>query len=222
MNLKYDAIVFDFDGVLVESVNLKTQAFAELYLEYGQDIVDKVVKYHLQNGGVSRFLKFKYFHEVLLGKQITDEELNKLSDKFTKIALEAIVKAEWVKGADDFLNEFQGKIPMFVASGTPDGELKEIIKQRDMEKYFVSVHGTPTKKGTIINAIIKEYGFDRNRVLMVGDALADLEGATEANVNFLGRVAGETEDIFPSHVTSKVRDLTSLSNFVINTEMIVS
>ena len=54
-------IIFDYDGTIADSVNIKTEAFAELYRNYGKDIESKVVKYHLNNGGVSRFEKFKYY-----------------------------------------------------------------------------------------------------------------------------------------------------------------
>ena len=52
------AIIFDFDGVIAESVNVKTEAFASLYEPYGKDVVNKVEQHHLANGGVSRFEKF--------------------------------------------------------------------------------------------------------------------------------------------------------------------
>ena len=54
--------VFDFDGVLADSVNIKTLAFYELYKEYGGSISSKVVEHHEANGGMSRFDKFKYYH----------------------------------------------------------------------------------------------------------------------------------------------------------------
>ena len=56
------AILFDFDGVLVESVDIKTKAFAKLFENEGPEIVNKVVEYHLANGGVSRFKKFDYIY----------------------------------------------------------------------------------------------------------------------------------------------------------------
>ena len=54
--------VFDFDGVLADSVNIKTLAFYELYKEYGDSISSKVVEHHEANGGVSRFEKIKLYH----------------------------------------------------------------------------------------------------------------------------------------------------------------
>ena len=45
-----EALIFDFDGVILESVETKTRAFAELYKDKGPDVVDKVVRHHLAHG----------------------------------------------------------------------------------------------------------------------------------------------------------------------------
>ena len=60
------AIIFDFDGVILDSVDVKTKAFKQMYSIYGDDVMRKVVDYHLLNGGISRYKKFKYFHENFL------------------------------------------------------------------------------------------------------------------------------------------------------------
>lgn len=185
---KYDAIVFDFDGVLVESVDVKTRAFAALYAEYGDRIVKQVVDYHLQHGGVSRFEKFRYYQEVLLGKTLTKEEEVQLGDRFSQYVEDAVVEAAYVLGAYEFLENNYQSIPLFVASGTPDEELKRIIARRNMNHYFVSVHGSPAKKGAIIQEVLTTHELNPDRVLMVGDAIADYEGAKVAGVNFIGRV----------------------------------
>jgi HAD superfamily hydrolase (TIGR01549 family) len=188
MTKKYDAIVFDFDGVLVESVDVKTQAFGALYAEYGDRIVEQVKDYHLLHGGVSRFDKFRYYHEVLLGKTLTKEEELRLGNLFSQYVEDAVVEAVYVPGAYEFLENTYQSIPLFVASGTPDQELKRIVSRRNMSHYFVSVHGSPAQKGDIIQGILSKYGFASDRVLMVGDAIADYEGAIAAGVKFIGRV----------------------------------
>ena len=63
-------IIFDFDGTIVDSVNIKTEGFAELYNEYGNNTVKQVVKYHLLNGGVSRYDKIRYFQENILKPKV--------------------------------------------------------------------------------------------------------------------------------------------------------
>ena len=47
--------LFVFDGAIANSVNVKKQAFHEIYKKYGKDIAQKVVHYHVSNGGMSRF-----------------------------------------------------------------------------------------------------------------------------------------------------------------------
>jgi HAD superfamily hydrolase (TIGR01549 family) len=210
MTKKYDAIVFDFDGVLVESVDVKTQAFGALYAEYGDRIVEQVKAYHLLHGGVSRFDKFRYYQEVLLGKDLTQEEETRLGDLFSQYVEDAVVGAVYVSGAYEFLEANYQSIPLFVASGTPDQELKRIVSRRNMAHYFVSVHGSPAKKGDIIQDILSKYSFDPDRVLMVGDAIADYEGAIAAGVKFVGRVL-QYPETYPFPVGTVVRqDLVKL------------
>ena len=83
------AIIFDFDGVILDSVNVKTKAFELLYEEYGPEIQKKVVKYHLDNGGISRFEKFKFYHKNFLNKEISENELLLLGSKFSSLVFEA-------------------------------------------------------------------------------------------------------------------------------------
>ena len=69
-------IIFDFDGVIAESVQVKTDAFVELYKQYGSNILEKVIKHHEGNGGMSRFEKIKFYHESFLNKTITDGKIS--------------------------------------------------------------------------------------------------------------------------------------------------
>jgi HAD superfamily hydrolase (TIGR01549 family) len=204
---KYQAIIFDFDGVLVESVDVKTQAFAAMYASYGEEVMNKVIEYHLKHSGISRFEKFQYFHKVLLKEDLTPEKEKELGEEFSELVVEAVIAAPLVKGAGKFLDVYYKKVPLFVASGTPDAEIKDIIERRRMAHYFVSVHGSPAKKEEIINRICDRLGFDRSKTIMVGDSTADYEGARKSGVCFLGRV--HDINIFPKEV-SVIRDFNHL------------
>ena len=199
MTSRFDALIFDFDGVLVESTDVKTKAFATLYAGYGPEIERRVVSYHEEHAGISRFRKFQYFQEVLLGLTYSDADGESLSARFSQLVVDAVVDAPFVAGARELLDAQKGQVQMFVASGTPDGELHEIVQRRGMMGYFVSVHGTPSTKGQIINKLLESYAWDRSKVLMVGDALADLDGAHQAGVCFLGRLSGD-QNPFPADI----------------------
>ena len=89
-------IIFDFDGVVVESVQVKTEAFAALYDSYGEQLVTKVVQHHLENGGMSRFEKFKIYHELFLNVKLSNSELLDLSNKFSKLVVQKVIGADYV------------------------------------------------------------------------------------------------------------------------------
>jgi HAD superfamily hydrolase (TIGR01549 family) len=196
---RFDAIVFDFDGVLVESVEVKTRAFAALYGPYGAGIVEQVVAFHQENGGMSRHRKFRYFHETLLGLPLSSAEEERLAAEFSALVEESVVAAPWVAGAHEFLLMHHASLPLFVASGTPDKELKRILQKRRMSPYFRAVFGSPANKGDILRGILEDGGYQPEKVLMVGDSLLDIEGAREAGTCFLGRLTPPC-NIFPSDV----------------------
>lgn len=209
MTLRFDAIVFDFDGVLVESVDVKTRAFASLYAEYGAAVVDQVVAYHLQHSGISRYVKFRHYHENLLGVRYDESIGAQLSVQFSRLVVDAVVAAPYVSGAQEFLAGFHCRLPLFVASGTPEEELHKIVQRRGMQQYFRSVHGSPASKGEILHGIIRRDGLMPARVLMLGDAVADLDGARAAGTAFIGR-AESANSPFPPDVPT-IPDLSGLS-----------
>ena len=86
-------IIFDFDGVIAESVQVKTDAFAALYVTYGKDIVDRVVEHHESNGGMSRFEKIKIYHGLFLNKTITEGEITDLANQFSELVVEKVIAA---------------------------------------------------------------------------------------------------------------------------------
>src|SRR5439155_14313539 len=81
------AIVFDFDGVILDNADVKTEAFVELYAGHGSDIAAKVREHHLANLGISRFKKFEWIATNLLRTSITEQESQALGKKFSDLAL---------------------------------------------------------------------------------------------------------------------------------------
>ena len=208
---RYDALVLDFDGVIVQSVDVKTRAFIALYAEHGPDVVAKVVNHHRVHGGMSRFEKFRHYHRDFLGSTLGAEEEAALCERFSALVEDAVVVAPWVPGAREYLERNHRSLPVFVASGTPQPELTRIVQRRGIAHYFAGVHGSPRRKGEIIAACARERDLDRARVLMVGDAITDYRGAQEAGTAFLGITSDR--DVFPESVPL-LPDLTQLEHFM--------
>lgn len=197
----WQAIIFDFDGVIAESSEIKTQAFAELYRPYGDAVVSEVVKYHNLHGGLSRYHKFRYYQQHLLAKPpLTLDEENELDRQFSELVVEAVIAAEAVPGANELIRCQAEKIPLFIASGTPEVELKVIVERRGLAPYFTQVRGAPTPKKTLLSEILAAHALTPETVLMIGDARVDFESAEVNGTAFLGRVRPGDGNPFPSHV----------------------
>ncbi len=183
---RYKVLFFDFDGVILDSVNIKTEAFAKLFEAYGDDVVKKVVDYHLRNKGVSRYDKFRYYYKNILGKSITDEISRELDDKMNTMVMKEMGKANFIKGILDFLNKYCNEKVSFVISATPQIEIKEIVRIRGLDKFFKEVKGSPKKKFEHIKELIYHHNYKENECVMFGDADNDLHAATKACIDFVG------------------------------------
>jgi HAD superfamily hydrolase (TIGR01509 family) len=194
------AVFFDFDGVILDSVAVKTAAFGELYAGYGPDVARAVVEYHLAHGGVSRFEKFRHFHEDLLGLTMTDALMDELCAAFNALTLTKVMEAPFIPGARETLAALGRRgVPAFVASGTPQAELEATVLARLGEGVFAEVHGSPRTKTEIVRDVAARRGLDPARCVFVGDAVTDFRAARECGVPFLG-VRGPDGHPFPEGI----------------------
>lgn len=181
-----DVIVFDFDGVILDSVEIKTRTFGELFKDYGPEAVKYVTSYHERHGGVSRYVKFRHYYDKLLGREITDEEMRELDRRFNETALEQLSKTPLLPGVRDFIEYAYGKWPLYVASGAPNKELAYLLELFAISDYFKGVYGSPPPKSENLATIIARESADPAKVLMVGDSGTDLAAAEDNGTLFLG------------------------------------
>lgn len=207
------AVVFDLDGVIIESAGIKTRAFEILFADY-PDRLPEIISYHQKNAGISRYVKFRYIHERMLGQELSAEEEAELGQRFSQIALKQILEAPLVPGAIEFLSQNKERYCLFVASGTPDGELHDILERRQLSQFFLEAHGTPKDKADIAEDILDRYSFQREEVVFVGDAESDRAAAEKTGILFIARLTGENPDL--KDCRWKVEDLTGLDTFLQN------
>lgn len=186
------AIIFDFDGVIAESVDVKTQAFKELFKAY-PDKVGLIEKFHLENGGMSRFDKFRHIYKNILNKELTETEFNHLCAAFNKLVVDDVVKAPFVKGVKPFLDFYRGKLPMYVVSATPDAEIKEIIQRKKLDGYFSAVYGSPATKAECISNVLARDSYPAQEIFFIGDSRNDYHAAVETGVTFAARAINRAE-----------------------------
>ena len=205
-----EAIVFDFDGVILESAAGKGKAFLDLFSDYPEHL-EAIRAHHLANLGVSRFEKFEWIYGNLLERPLSEAESRELGRRYSELVFETTVASPFVPGALELLESLVGRSPLFVASATPQAELEAVIQRRGIDRFFTGVHGSPPAKPRLLAEIIETGGFDAERVLMIGDGVSDLEAARHAGCLFLARLdEAAPKQAFPAE-TPFVRTLAELT-----------
>ena len=208
------AIIFDFDGVIVESVDIKTKAFTELFKKESKAISDKIVQYHLNNTGVSRFDKFKYIYKEMLHRPLSDDEFKGLCDRFAELVASAVVRAPYVRGAEEFLKNNVATYDFFITTGTPQEEVEEIVRRRKISYLFKKIYGAPTGKAEAVVDILKEENIGPGEALYIGDAMSDYNAAMKNLIHFVARIDKNSEPIFKNIDCIKIKDLSGLEKVI--------
>ena len=208
------AIIFDFDGVILESMDIKTKAFKELFKDYPEHL-DAIVEYHIKNGGVSRYKKFSYIYNKILKLPLDENKLKVLGKEFSHLVLQEMLKCPFVHGVQEFLDEYSKKVGIFIASGTPQEELHFIVKERGLLDYFKGVYGTPALKTEIIWHILNEEAIRKEEAIFVGDAISDYEDAKVVRIPFVARFDGSNaSNPFLELKVPIIRDFNDLKTFL--------
>ena len=209
---KIKLVFFDFDGVVLDSARIKTEAFPEVFAEFPEHS-DAITKYHIDNQGISRYEKFEWIYSTLLNEELTDEKSKELGEKFSEIVLERVLTCEPITGAMEFLQLLKDKgIPAVVASGTPYKELLTIIHKRELDHFFADIWGSPMHKAEIIKILTGIHGLKPEECLFLGDASTDYEAAKAKGVPFQAVYSDDMIGFWESKGEETIRDLMDLAS----------
>ena len=186
------ALFLDFDGVLVSSLEIKTNAYKRLFRSHGPNVVAQVVAHHQLNAGISRVEKIDHAHRHFLDAPYSRNAAARDVTEYACLVFEQVVSANWVPGAREFIERHYRDVPLFIVSGTPEPELKEIVRRRNMQHFFREVLGSPRKKAEHIRALLDNYDLKAENCFFIGDALTDYHAARDTGMPFIG-IEGEAE-----------------------------
>lgn len=179
----YRSLVFDCDGVLLDSNRVKTDAFYQAALPFGESAANALVTYHVANGGVSRYRKFEYFLSGIVRHEDM-EPLNELLSRYAERVREGLLACRVADG----LGELRSALPKsnwMIVSGGDQGELREVFEARGLSHYFSGgIFGSPTDKQEIL---LRELNCG-NLVLpavFLGDSRYDYESAMKFGLDFV-------------------------------------
>ena len=198
------ACALDFDGVVLESVGVKLEAFRRLFT--GHPNTPEIARYLEANNGLDRYTKFRHIWTTLLGRVYAQHDEARLDADFSAMVLEAVLACPFVPGAEEFLRD--SKLPLYVISAMPLRELKIIVDKRGLDSRFKGLYGSPGRKADQLREVLTRESLAPDEVVFVGDSENDRKAAVETGVVFIGRRNAEE---FAEPVPPLIPDLRGLA-----------
>jgi phosphoglycolate phosphatase-like HAD superfamily hydrolase len=193
--LKAKRVIFwDFDGVIKDSVKVKSEGYEQLFLSYGEDVVEKVRLHHKVHGGISRYEKIPLYLSWA-DESVNEDLIKNFCDKFSDLVQQAVVDSPWVPGVQEYLQANHTNQYFFLITATPQKEIEQILHALDITNCFREVHGAPVAKVKAMRDVLKRVDCLPEQALMVGDSETDLRAAGMNNVPFLLRCTQFNESL---------------------------
>lgn len=199
-------VFWDFDGVIKDTLDIKADAFEELFLSYGPEVAGKVRQHHCSNGGVSRFKKIPIYLQFA-GIEVTEANANEFANRFSEIIFDRVIRSKWVPGVKPFLLARHFDQNFVLVTATPHDEITRVLQESGIFECFHSVFGAPQAKSDAIARILQELGSDPSDALMIGDTETDLKAANSNGIQFLLRLTHLNKDLETSFAGTKFREL---------------
>lgn len=209
------AIVLDFDGVVIESNQIKHQAFSELFSRYPA-CHDTIMTYHRAHNAIDRHQKFRYVMENIMHVPFSQKQADEWAAQYAALTRSRLIACPFVAGAIDFLREFHGRYPLYLASATPLDELQFIVEERKILSYFTGIFGAPQKKPEIFRTIAKREHFEPDEMVFIGDSREDYQSAHEFGCRFIARISDYS---FNDEKTERFHDLYEIRTYIVENLM---
>lgn len=183
----YKTFVFDCDGVVLDSNKVKTQAFYQAALPYGEAAAQALVEYHVTHGGVSRYKKFAHFLNDLVPEYapaINGPDLDSLLAAYAAAVQEGLLQCQIAPG----LAELRAATPnarWLIVSGGDQAELRRVFSSRGIADFFDGgIFGSPDSKDVILARELERNNISQPG-LFLGDSKYDFQAANAAGLDFL-------------------------------------
>jgi phosphoglycolate phosphatase-like HAD superfamily hydrolase len=201
----YKIIFWDFDGVIKDSVQVKTNAYLDLFSEADPLTKKKIKEHHLQNGGMSRFIKIPIYMEW---NQIekNDSIVKGYLEKFAKDVAESVISSPWIAGVEEVISKKLDNQIFVIVTGTPQDEIDYIIYNLKLNDKFDRIFGSPSNKADVIKNTLTEYQINRIDALMIGDSESDFIASDKNGIDFLFCETGEESEFSKTFIGKRIKD----------------
>ena len=181
-------IIFDFDGVLVDSEILVAKAFAKYMQKFGIEVDEKEF---------ASFAGKKTVQVIdILSKKYSIEDQQKFFTDIMDIASNIYMKElTTVKGAYDFVSNL--KLNMFIGSNSMKERIIDGLQRVRLDKYFqpkqvysFDLVDKPKPDPDIYLKAIQDNNLIKNQTIIIEDSTVGVIAGVAAGVRVIGLTAG--------------------------------
>jgi len=182
--LRARALVFDFDGTLVDSNAIKWRAFEKCFTEF-PDRHEEIFKYCQGNNHITRGDKFRHVYETILKIPYTPTIEADLHERFAAATESQIIAAPEIPGTARFLAGVMRSHITALLSSTPHDTLLYILSERGWKDYFEVIKGGPVDKAGWLTTFQDQYKIGKHEMVVFGDTIEDARSAGSAGSAFI-------------------------------------
>ena len=187
LNLKkYKTMVFDCDGVVLDSNAVKTQAYFRTAKNLGatDSQAQALVDYHVRLGGISRYHKFDYYLREILQQSSSPAGIQVLLDEFSRELEDGLLHCPIAPGLEA-LRAATPQANWMILSGGDQEEIRRLFARRNLSRLFDGgLFGSPDNKDKVL-AREKARGNVSLPALFIGDSQYDYQAASRAGLDFV-------------------------------------
>lgn len=204
------AIIFDMDGVIVDSEPLHFKLEKDILKELGVN-VDR--KKHESFVGVTDYNMWTSFKKMFSIELSVDEIIEIKRNRF----IENVHKLELIPTFMDFMDSVYGKgYKIALASSNNKKAVEEIVKTFDLERYFdFIINGEEVEKGKpdpeIFLTVANRLNLLPEECLVIEDSRNGVIAAKSANMKCIGLKSGGSGDQDLSQGDLVIQDFRGLS-----------
>ena len=189
MNLnlaKYKTIVFDCDGVVLNSNQTKIDAYFAVAKRMGgsDEQARALVHHHVTKGSFPRNGKIEYYLREIVNQPVTQETVQQFLHAFEDILDNTLMQCAVAPALLD-LKAATPEASWMLLSGGDQAELRRVFPRRNLAQLFeAGIFGGPDTK----DQVLARETANRNiqfPALFVGDSKYDYQAATKAGLDFV-------------------------------------
>lgn len=198
---KYDYVIFDFDGTVVDTGEGILKSLQYSFEQMGHEVPDM--------SDLRKFIgppiHYSYTHFYGISEDEVGEYIRKYRERYK---IKGIYESVLYSGMKELLDELKKRgVKLGIASSKPEHLIYSVADYLDVTEMFDAIVGVKiddsnhsTKTGLVLEAMRKLGATDKKKVMMVGDRCFDIDGAAGAGVVSCGALWGYgNQEEFEAH-----------------------